>query len=283
VIDTGTYSVVDKIAAELAPDTVTVSWDGARLYATHWHKNAISIIELETRAITRRGVPWCSDRPRRKPGRSIRIHNQSALASSSRHCGQCCQEHVRECLPRATRLSADGKWAYVLDFDQQTIWALDTADNSVAGTLDVGGHPEAMALGPVANSFMSQTIWMALPPSSQRRRLSPRRRAGNALGVKVLRCVDMLTTIWMPVSSLLVDTPPVHRHRRLIHLHKDFPNSTYKPVVGRNHFVNYQLVKRDAGRASVRPCLTWHLVIGGPLCLLSGPTGSDRLHTVMWR
>lgn len=35
VIDTGTYSVVDKIAAELAPDTVTVSWDGARLYATH--------------------------------------------------------------------------------------------------------------------------------------------------------------------------------------------------------------------------------------------------------
>jgi len=184
-------------------------------------------------------------------------------------------------LPRATRLSADGKWAYVLDFDQQTIWALDTADNSVAGTLDVGGHPEATALGPVANSFMSQTIWMALPPSSQRRRLSPRRRAGNALGVKVLRCVDMLTTIWMPVSSLLVDTPPVHRHRRLIHLHKDFPNSTYKPVVGRNHFVDYQLVKRDAGRASVRPCLTWRLVIGGPLCLLSGSTGSDRLHTVM--
>lgn len=43
-------------------------------------------------------------------------------------------------LPRATRLSADGKWAYVLDFDQQTIWALDTADNSVVGTLDVGGH-----------------------------------------------------------------------------------------------------------------------------------------------
>ena len=27
-------------------------------------------------------------------------------------------------LPLATRLSADGKWAYVLDFDQQTIWAL---------------------------------------------------------------------------------------------------------------------------------------------------------------
>jgi hypothetical protein len=33
-------------------------------------------------------------------------------------------------LPRATRLSADGKRAYVLDFDQHTIWALDTTDNS---------------------------------------------------------------------------------------------------------------------------------------------------------
>src|SRR4029077_15959506 len=27
-------------------------------------------------------------------------------------------------LPRATRLSADGKWAYVLDFDQQTFGRL---------------------------------------------------------------------------------------------------------------------------------------------------------------
>src|SRR6478752_8621974 len=67
--------------------------------------------------------PWASD---------LRCH-LSVQQTRSRHCGQCCQEHVRECLPRATRLSADGKWAYVLDFDQQTIWALDTADNSVAG------------------------------------------------------------------------------------------------------------------------------------------------------
>jgi hypothetical protein len=28
------------------------------------------------------------------------------------------------------------------------------------------------------------------------------------LALAVLRCVGMLTTIWMPVSSLLVDTPP---------------------------------------------------------------------------
>ena len=51
-------------------------------------------------------------------------------------------------LPRATRLSADGKRAYTLDFDQRTILAIDTADNVVVGSVDVDGHPESMALGP---------------------------------------------------------------------------------------------------------------------------------------
>jgi hypothetical protein len=73
------------------------------------------------------------------------------------------------------------------------------------------------------------------------------------LALAVLRCVSMLTTIWMPVSSLLVDTPPGPPLSALIHLHKDFPNSTYKPVAGRNRFVDCQLVKRGAVRASVRP------------------------------
>ena len=54
VIDTETYRVVDSIAVEVAPDTVTVSRDGTRLYATHYHKNSISIIDLETHAVTRR-------------------------------------------------------------------------------------------------------------------------------------------------------------------------------------------------------------------------------------
>lgn len=47
-----------------------------------------------------------------------------------------------------TRLSADGKRAYVLDFVRRTIVAFDTADNVVIGTVDVDGHPQAMALGP---------------------------------------------------------------------------------------------------------------------------------------
>jgi YVTN family beta-propeller protein len=53
VIDTPTYSVVDKIAVELAPDSMTMSLNGTRLYATHYHKNAMSIIDLGTGAVSR--------------------------------------------------------------------------------------------------------------------------------------------------------------------------------------------------------------------------------------
>jgi DNA-binding beta-propeller fold protein YncE len=51
-------------------------------------------------------------------------------------------------LPRETRLSADGKCAYVVDFVRRTILVFGTADNVVIGRADVDGHPQAMALGP---------------------------------------------------------------------------------------------------------------------------------------
>jgi hypothetical protein len=49
-------------------------------------------------------------------------------------------------LPRATDFSADGKHAYTVDFAQQSIRAIDTADNSVAGSVQLWGHPEALAV-----------------------------------------------------------------------------------------------------------------------------------------
>ena len=51
-------------------------------------------------------------------------------------------------LPRGVRFSADGKRAYVIDFGRRTIWALDTAENSIVGAVEVNGNPEAMALRP---------------------------------------------------------------------------------------------------------------------------------------
>jgi DNA-binding beta-propeller fold protein YncE len=51
-------------------------------------------------------------------------------------------------LPRQTRLSADGKQAYVVDFVRTAILAFDTVDNAVMGSIDVNGNPHALALEP---------------------------------------------------------------------------------------------------------------------------------------
>jgi DNA-binding beta-propeller fold protein YncE len=148
VIDTDTHRIVDKIAVELAPDTVTVSPDGAFLYATHYHNNAVSIMDVDTRAITR----WMFDDAPidlavSPNGACAYVTNLHSLAVFDTAANLVKITSVGA-LPRATRLSADGKRAYVLDFDQKTIRALDTADNSIVGTLKVGGHPEAMTLTP---------------------------------------------------------------------------------------------------------------------------------------
>ena len=38
--------LMDVIAMQFSPDTIVVSPDGSRVYATHYHKNAVSAIEL---------------------------------------------------------------------------------------------------------------------------------------------------------------------------------------------------------------------------------------------
>jgi YVTN family beta-propeller protein len=148
VIDTCTSRVVDKIAVEVAPDTITMSLNGTRLYATHYHNNAVSIIDLRTRGVSR----WVfGDAPidiAVSPDesfacvtnlQSVTVYNAAANIVKSTAIGV---------LPRETRLSADGKRAYVLDLVRRTILAFDTADNVVVGSADVDGHPQAMTLGP---------------------------------------------------------------------------------------------------------------------------------------
>jgi YVTN family beta-propeller protein len=147
VIDAGTYRVVDKIALELAPDTVMVSRDSARLYATHYHKNSVSIIDLRTRGVARwqfRDAPI--DIVVSPDERFAYVTNLQSLTVLDTTTNML-RTSFTGGLPRAVRLSADGKRAYAFDAARRIIRALDTADNSVVGTLDVDGHPEAMALG----------------------------------------------------------------------------------------------------------------------------------------
>jgi DNA-binding beta-propeller fold protein YncE len=148
VIDTCTSRVVDKIAVEVAPDTITMSLNGTRLYATHYHENAASIIDLRTQGVSR----WVfGDAPI-----DITVSRDDAFAyvtnlhslSVFNAATNILKSAAIAALPRATRLSADGKCAYILDFDQKTILAFDTVENVVVGSADIDGHPEAMALGP---------------------------------------------------------------------------------------------------------------------------------------
>ncbi|HEX3286190.1 MAG TPA: YncE family protein [Mycobacterium sp.] len=146
VIDTRTFRVIDKIAVELAADTLTMSLSGTRLYATHYHKNSFSIIDVRTRVVSR----WAfGDAPIEITAsaddtfacvtnlHSLTVFNAAANMAKRTLIGG---------LPRETRLSVDGTRAYVLDFACRTILAVDTTDNVVTGSVDVDGHPEAMTL-----------------------------------------------------------------------------------------------------------------------------------------
>ena len=148
VIDTETYRVVGSIAMEFAPDAITVSRDGAHLYATEYHKNSISVINLKTRAVTRRGLRDAPIDITLGPDGAVAyvtgLHSLAVIDTAA----NIAKISSVGGLPRGVRFSADGKRAYLIDFAQPSVWVLDTADNSVVGTVAVGGHPEGMALRP---------------------------------------------------------------------------------------------------------------------------------------
>jgi DNA-binding beta-propeller fold protein YncE len=147
-IDTRTYRVVDKLAVEFAPDTITMSLSATQLYATHYHKNAFSIIDLRISAVSR----WVyGDAPI-----DIAVSPDAAFACVTNLHSLTFFNAARNIVKRAvtgglrrqTRLSTDGKRAYTVDFVRKAILAFDTADNAIIGTTGVNGHPQAMALGP---------------------------------------------------------------------------------------------------------------------------------------
>jgi YVTN family beta-propeller protein len=146
VIDTETYTVVSAIAMQLAPDTVTMSQDGARLYATHYRNNAISIVDVETGGVT---AAMLADAPIdvavSPDGAFAYVTNLHSLAVIDTAANVAKVASVGA-LPRATFFSADGKHAYTIDFARQSIRTIETADNSVVGSVQLEGHPEALAI-----------------------------------------------------------------------------------------------------------------------------------------
>jgi YVTN family beta-propeller protein len=61
--------------------------------------------------------------------------------------------------PRGLQPSPDGKRAYITNFGDRTLSIVDTITNSVATTVDVPGHPEAVALSPDGERIYVRGYW----------------------------------------------------------------------------------------------------------------------------
>ncbi len=146
VIDTATFTLIEVIAMRFSPDAICVSPDGSMLYATHYNKNAISAIELDS---PRHKLIRLTDAPldvaASPDGQHVYVTNlhSVALIGTARYGVESLQTGD---LPRHLDISSDGKRAYVTDFRLNCISVLDPRTKAVTATLDLGRYPEALAL-----------------------------------------------------------------------------------------------------------------------------------------
>jgi YVTN family beta-propeller protein len=146
IIDTATFTVIDVIALQFCADTITLSPDGSEVYATHYNKNAVSVIELASGSLT---LIKLDDAPLdiviSPDGDRLYVTNLHTLAlidTATKHV-----ESVPTCdLPRQLLISNDGNRAYVTDFRDESVWVLNPANKSIVTTIDLGSKPEVLAL-----------------------------------------------------------------------------------------------------------------------------------------
>jgi YVTN family beta-propeller protein len=146
IIDTGTFTVIDVIAMQFCADTITLSPDGSEVYATHYNKNAVSVIELASGSHT---LIKLDDAPLdiavSPDGARLYVTNLHSLAlinTATKHV-----ERVPTCdLPRQLHISGDGNRAYITDFCNESVWVLDPAVKPVVTTIDLPRRPEVLAL-----------------------------------------------------------------------------------------------------------------------------------------
>jgi len=174
IIDTATFTLIEVIAMQSAPDDVSVSPDGSTLYATHYHKNAISAIALES--LCRRMIRL-DDAPidvvASPDGAHVYVTNlhSVALIDTATYGAESVPTGK---LPRHVDISSDGKRAYVTDFRLNCVSVLDPLDKTVIATVDLGRNPEALALSAdeellyVADRLTPTLAVISLPTSKPR-------------------------------------------------------------------------------------------------------------------
>lgn len=148
VLDTATHEVVATIDTAASPDTMTVSPDGSRMYATHYDREFVSAIDLDSHRVTRIAV---GDNPLglvvTPDGSQAYVVSRSLLSVVDTFTNELDRVVVGD-LPRCVRVSPDGKRAYVSNFGDRTVSVIDTIDRCVTEAIDVGSHPEVLALSP---------------------------------------------------------------------------------------------------------------------------------------
>jgi YVTN family beta-propeller protein len=146
VIDTATFTLIEVIAMRFSPDAICVSPDGSTLYATHYNRNAISAIELDSAC---QKLIRLDDAPLHvaasPSGEHVYVTNLHSVALID--TARCGVESVPTGdLPRHLDISGDGKRVYVTDFRLNCISVLDPLNKSGITTVDLGRNPEALAL-----------------------------------------------------------------------------------------------------------------------------------------
>jgi YVTN family beta-propeller protein len=146
VIDTATFALIEVIAMRFSPDAICVSPDGSTLYATHYNKNAISAIELDSRCHT---LIRLDDAPldlaASPDGEHVYVTNLHSVALIDTATYGVENVPTGD-LPRHLDISCDGKGSYVTDFRLNRISVLDSLNKVVIATVDLGRNPEALAL-----------------------------------------------------------------------------------------------------------------------------------------
>jgi YVTN family beta-propeller protein len=146
VIDTATFTLIEVIAMRFSPDAITVSPDGSTLYATHYNKNSISAIELDSlchKLIRLDDAPL--DVAASPDGEHVYVTNLHSVALIDTATYGVESVPTGD-LPRHLDISSDGKRAYVTDFRLNCISVLDPLNKAVIATVDLGRNPEALAL-----------------------------------------------------------------------------------------------------------------------------------------
>lgn len=159
IIDTASRAVVETIAVGACPETVTASPDGAYLYITHYDTCSVSAVNLTTgnvTAVALRDAPLAvAFTPDSGHAYVCNVRSLTVIDTTTNDADDIGTGN----LPRGLQFSPDGKHAYITNFGDQTLSVVDTITNSVATTVAVPGHPEAVAVSPDGERIYVGGYW----------------------------------------------------------------------------------------------------------------------------